>query len=351
MTAAAQAVQSNLPKAVRKQAAFAQKAYEQAYGPKDEEKKPPVEAVEVEPEQEQEEEGLEQQEQQPVVAEKAEVAKEEPPPPKVEDWEQKYRTLQGMIQREAQEKKELQRELAGVQATLAALTDARKRAEEAIPTQKRKLRQEDIDSYGEDLINVIRAAAAEEFGPQLEKLEKENAQLRQQLDGVSTRAAQSEGARVEAFLTQQVPNWRTLNEDVGFREWLMQPDPFSGTTRQELLDSAALKYDAPRIAAFFTAYLNESQAIRGHQAVEPRAEPQGQTTRRPAVDKASLVAPGRPAMTGDGGAGKEEPEFFTQAQISEFYRDVVRGVYKTDPKGKAAKERAIQRAVAAGRVR
>lgn len=287
------------------------------------------------------------------------------------DWEHKFRTLEGMLRSK-------DREIQGMQATLAAVANVQPSdpsssssgevehsSSQDTPQRpaKRHLKPEDVESYGEDFIRVMQNAArdvaANEISPELEKLRAENAALKQQLGGVSQRTARTEVERTEAFLNQQVPNWKQVNEDPEFLRWLSETDMFTGMPRQRLLDEAGKSNDGPRIAAFFTGYLNQTQALRGHQeaapAAQPQASPQPVQQGTPTVDKTSLVAPGRPSTSSGTGAGAatdtEEPQFFTDKQVAAFYKDVTRGKYKRNPKDKDRMEKAIYKAAAAGRIR
>ena len=375
----AESQQAVLPKAVRRAARAAEREHEKAYGTKDtapEAPQPPPEAPAHEASAQVVElahQAPEQPEAPPAEATAPETS--EPPPQAPEqpapavDWEQKYRTLQGMI-------KSKDREIQGMQATLAAVSKVGEPSPPSSPTDipsgapvsprkpvQRHLKSEDVAAYGQEFIDVMKAAAldaaSEQFLPEIDSLRAENAELKRQIGGVSQQAAQSEAARAEAFVAQHVPNWHEVNEDPGFIEWLQEPDPYAGVQRQTLLNSAAQAHDGPRIAAFFTGYLNQTQAIRGHQEAQPSAPPQASPQpvqqSQPTVDKASLVAPGRPSTSGGNGAGAatdtEEPQFFTDRQVAAFYRDVTAGKYRRNPKDKDRIEKAIHKAAAAGRIR
>ena len=372
---------AKLPGAVRRQVRAAEREYEKAYGKKDGAPGEPggeasSRVVDLALQDPQQPLAKPAAQDAPPPGGPAEPAVQDAPPPPAEappapaaqepqgeDWEQKYRSLQGIInQREA--------EIRGLHGTLAALTDIRREhrdnaappaaPESAPPAERaRRLKQEDVQTYGEDYLRFVKDAAydvvADEFAPEINKLRAENAELRQQLGGVEKRTVQSEAARTEAFLDQHVPTWRTVNVDPDFLNWLQQTDPFTGATRQSLLQKAN---DGPRVAAFFQAYLTESQAIRSpqgstpdtRQAEQPQPPTQGH---EPTVDRASLVAPGRPTAQG-GGAGAAttggETQIVTDKQISAFYRDVQMGKYKSNPKEKDRIERIIADAVATGRV-
>lgn len=364
--ATAEQFKPQLPKAIRNQARKAERAFNEAYRREaapaegdDALPVPPATAASAEVVNMAVQQPAEPKKDEPAAPPQAAQPAPAPAEPPKEDWEQKYRTLQGMIERESREKKALQQQIEGMQATIAAINRAQDAAQTELKsapvpgTRERRLRQEDIDAYGEDMIKVIRAAAHDEFQPLIDKLRTENEELKKQLHGVVETNARSEAQTTEQLLTQEVPNWREINESPEFLDWLAQPDPFSGVTRHDLLRQAGA---SPRVVQFFKAYLNESQAIRGHQEAQQQApEPVQARQAGPIVDKTSLVAPGRPSSsqgTGAGGAvDSEDPQFFTQKQISAFYREVQQGKWKNRPKEKDKLERAIHKAAMEGRVR
>ena len=283
-------------------------------------------------------------------------APESPPPPPVEDWEQKYRSLQGMMEREVREKRSLENRIAGLEQTLAAVSSIQEQAPKPKDNGKwqRRLQQEDVEAYGEDMVKMVRAAAHDEFMPVIEQLQAENAELKEQLGQVTRVTQQSAVSTVESLLDREVPDWKRINTDPEFLDWLAEEDTFSGRTRHELINEAGT--NGPRVVSFFKAYLNEKQAIRGHQEAGMQAPQQGQAPAQgPTVDKASLVAPGRPASPKGTGAGAavdgEEQKFFTQKQIAAFYREVQQGKWKHRPAEKEKREREIHKAAMEGRVR
>ena len=362
------AFQKKLPTAIRKQSIAANKAHKAAYTPKEE--AAPPEGAPMPPEGAASPQVVQlatQEAQEPAQAPQAPPATSAPAPTSEQaperpvaaqepatDWEQKYRTLQGMINQQGKELKARQAQIDGLQATIAAVTSVQGDDTPATPKsgKERHLRPEDIETYGEDMITVVQRAARDAFAEERTAFQAEIADLKQQVGGVQNQAAQSSVSRVEGFLDEHVPQWKQLNESPEFIAWLAEPDILSGAPRQALMDNACKEFSAPRIAAFFTQYLNESQAIRGHQEA---AAPVQNTARQPIVDPTSLVAPGRPAASGTGAGTatdhEEQPRFFTESTIREFYRDVQKGKFRGREKEKEKLERQIHQAANSGRVR
>lgn len=279
-----------------------------------------------------------------------------------ETWAQRYRSLKGMydsqMPRLQRENQRLKDQVAGIEQVLAAMQKSAPQAAPGAAPQPgetpqqaaHRLRQEDVDAYGEDMIKVIRDAAYDEILPEIRKRDAMLEELRAQLGGVTKRTAQSESQRIESYLDANVPGeWRTINSSPEFLSWLEGLDMGSGRARQELLNEAGTAGDAARVAYFFNAFLNESQAISRRA---PAQAPAPQTSgRQPKVDVSSLVTPGRPRQGGAGGAvDSEEPQVVTQTEIAQFYRDVQRGKYANKPAEKEAMEKQIFAAVQKGLV-
>jgi hypothetical protein len=367
MAEVAEQFKKPLPKAVRNQARKAERDHKKAYSPPEEVPEIPkapegtasaavLQMAAQEPQEPPHEEGVASTSVAAPAASQEPPEPPEPPAAPKEDWEQKYRTLQGMIEREVREKKALQQQIDGLQNTIAAVTSVQQTDSppaSGAQDKQQRLKAEDVEAYGEDMINVIRATAHDEFMPTIAELRKENSRLKEQLGGVADYTRKSEVQQTEALLNKEVPNWRQVNEDPEFLQWLGEPDPFSGRLRHDLLQEAGV--NGPRILAFFKAYLTESQAIRGRQEAPQQAPQPPQAQRQgPIVDPTSLVAPGRPAVQ-NAGAGaavdSEEPQIFTQKQITTFYREVQQGKWKNRPQDKDKLERAIHKAAMEGRVR
>jgi hypothetical protein len=120
------------------------------------------------------------------------------------------------------------------------------------------LTQNDVYNYGEDLIGFAQRAAAQAFAPHLQALDQQNAELRRQV-AEQTRKAMHQ--QVEAA----VPNWRDIDSDPRWHQWLGEIDPFTGVIRQQVLDDAIAAGSAPRVIAFFNTF----QAQHGGAARAP----------------------------------------------------------------------------------
>lgn len=262
-----------------------------------------------------------------------------------QDFEHKYNVLQGKYNAEVprlnNEVKTLHNELNSMRRMLASLEGA------TVPVQQRAsaklLNEDEIDDYGEDMIDVIKRAAREELAPTMERLEEENAQLRATLGRVSESVSESARDTLYQSLDIEIPNWKEINQETGFLEWLEGIDTYAGMRRGDMLTQAFENNDAARVVAFFKGYLSENAMVTGHTPPAPAQS-------EPKIDLMSMAAPGTPKGNSQQGAHSDK-RVYTQADIAAFYRDVQKGLYKDAPEQKLAIERDILSAGREGRLR
>ena len=212
--------------------------------------------------------------------------------------------------------------------------------QEPPPQPQKLLTDEDVKTYGPELIDVINRAAREAVAPELQRVEQQTRQVNQKV----TQTAQQ---GVYDALASQVPNWNEINNSAEFKRWCSLPDVYSGEVRGKLLNAAFRGANAPRVIAFFKGFLDEEVATGNAPA--PQAEPA--TPRIAAVPLETLAAPGRakPA-TGDTRVAADKP-IFTHRQVSDFYTNVRKGAFVGREPEKAAMEAQIIAAGREGRVR
>ena len=266
--------------------------------------------------------------------------------PPQEGWEQKYKVLQGKynaevprLQKRVQDQDEqlrsFQSQLTATQNLLASFSAQRESApaqsQPATPPAPAKLvKDEEVKEFGADLIDVMRRVVREEQASLLPEIDRRVAPVAQRVDQVAqvthqvgARVARSDQQTVLALLDQSVPNWREVNEDPGFLEWLAQVDPYAGRERGDLLQQAYKAHDGPRVVAFFNGYLKEHAAVTPPPAPKPAAAaPAPQRTLE------QLVAPGTPktgAASTQDGSGKR---VWSRQEIGQFYADVQAGRFK-----------------------
>ena len=238
----------------------------------------------------------------------------EPSPPvddSTSDWETRFKGLSKRY-REAQNK------IKGMEGQMEQMgellrTPPPQQAPRPPQPPPSYLTQQDVQNYGTDLIDFTQRAAAQYVAPHLQRVEQENERLRQQMAEQDRKVMHE---RIEAA----IPNWREINNDPRWHQWLALPDMYSGRIRQELLSEATATANASRVISFFNGFLAEEERATGQA---PPSHP-----REPAVPMAYLAAPGRarPASGGDTSIPPDKP-FYTRPQIAELYAQHRRGYF------------------------
>ena len=261
------------------------------------------------------------------------------PAPAVTDAaaEQRYRTLQGMYNADmARYKAELsQRDarLTQLETLLSSMQSAPAPAAPS-PQPERLVTQKDMDEYG-DSLDVMRRVSREELAAadrrivELEQLVRQlQTNIVPRVEQVAQRQAQSAEQTFWSKLAASVPEWKTVNADQKFHDWLLAVDPLIGRTRQSLLEDAQRNLDADRVASFFTTW----QGMNGTPTAQPTRDAVASELER-------QVAPGRSRAGSAPAAATTNGKMYTSQDISKFFDDVRRGLYR----GKEAERDRIER--------
>jgi hypothetical protein len=112
------------------------------------------------------------------------------------------------------------------------------------------LTQADLQNYGPELVDFSQRAAVHAVAPQL-------AQLGQQSQELMQRLQRETRARLDREVEAAVPNYREIDNDPAWHQWLRQVDPYNGRIRQELLNDAIAAGSATRVVAFFRGFMRE----------------------------------------------------------------------------------------------
>lgn len=271
---------------------------------------------------------------------------------KVEDdqsWEHRYKSMKGRYDRSEAQIRTLSEQISNLQNVIATLQTAPQnysQDDDADYSTSRLITPEEEKDYGSEFLSVVGKKAKEELTPEVAKLRREIAGLKQQLNGVGNYVAGNARERMENLMNEQLPNWKEVNVNSEFLNWLKLPDAYSGAIRHELLKAAYERNDAPRVLAFFKGFLAEEAAT--NPAERGPDLPDGATV-QPKISLETLAAPGR-AKTAAASAPAEKPSF-TRAMISKFYADSAAGRYRGKEAEKDRIERQIFEAEREGRIR
>lgn len=163
-------------------------------------------------------------------------------------WKQKYKTLQGMYDKEVPQ---LHAQVKKLTRELEELTKSIPQKAESAPKQEPKLvTDEDVRNFGEDLIEVQRKVAREvaaEFESRLEALQSENRELRDLVGNADNRISET---TFEARLHRLVPDFQQLDSDPNWIAWLDEVDPVLRAPRRTIALQAYQSGDAEGVAYY-----------------------------------------------------------------------------------------------------
>jgi hypothetical protein len=273
-----------------------------------------------------------------------------------ETWEQKYRTLQGMynadvprLQAQANKAQQEVKALSErVQQLEALLGSVQKPPADPKPKAGNKfVTDEDVETFGEESISMMRRAAREEaaaaYEPVIEELRAKiselSGELKPQITDVKEEQAKQAVAKFWADFEGAVPNWRAINDEPEFKTWLLAADPLTGQDKQSFLAAAQARRDGLGVAKFFL----EWERIK--KGDNPNPNPSTRDTKQDLEDQ---IAPGR-------GRASAPPEGETKTtwkrdEISAFYAEVTKGDFKGREAEKARIEADIIAAGKEGRI-
>jgi hypothetical protein len=250
-----------------------------------------------------------------------------------ETYEKRYKTLQGMYNADTvrlrAENQQLNQRLTQMEQLLSTLSTP---SAPAVAADRKLITDKDVEEYG-DSIEVMRRVSEESLTARDNKIAELEHMVRQmqvnvlpRVEQVAQKQALSSEQSFWAELSTKIPNWRDINADQGFLDWLMEVDPLTGVTRQSYLEDAQRSMDAYRVANFFNAW----QGMNGQQVAQP---PRGAAASE--LDK--QVAPGR--GRGNGAPSKDQTKTYSPKDIQKFFDDVRKGVYR----GKESERDRIER--------
>lgn len=230
----------------------------------------------------------------------------EPPQPQSSQddaakWEQRYRSLAGMIESRDRQIDTLHKLIAGMQSAPQA-------APSTEPPKTQGISKSDIDAFGEDLVDMARRAAHEVVAQALAKVEGDLAAIKGQLQGVTQVTQQTAQTSFEARLSQAAPNWRAIDEDPAFITWLQRVPAIA-----EAFKLAVNNQDVASLAYFFSSYEKETSPAPTPAPQVPAPEPVAKST----VEK--MVAPGRARSVVPQVAKVDERKVWTRSEIANTY--------------------------------
>lgn len=264
---------------------------------------------------------------------------------------------------------ETKREREARKAAEDKLAELQAQLEAAKAPPQDELTQDEIDTYGEDMLKVALRYVLPAFEKRLESalraLRAEFAGRIEAIEGSAERAesvvAQNEWEKFCQGVAARVPNWREIDVSPEFTAWLDEEDPVFGVPNRNALDSAGRTRNVERAARVFERFLSQQGAreSQGKQGGATGAQPgTGAPPTAPAEASgptdslAAFAAPGKPSASQGSATPDLKPgaKVWTVAEIQQFYR-TKSVAYRGREAEAEAIERDIFRAQTEGRVR
>ncbi len=249
-------------------------------------------------------------------------------------WEHKYKTLQGLFNREVptlqNQVKDLKAQLEMAVARLDKAADAKTAAATETPVADPR----DVENFGQDLVDMVNRVARASLGDIGKQLEQRLQQIESALQGTTQQVAVTAEQAFFDRLTKLVPEWETVNANQAFLGWLAEVDPILGQPRQAALDAAQQTLNADRAAAVFkafTATLPQAPAPRTSAPLDKQVSPKG---------SAASAPPQQPAA----------PKVWPQKDVIAFYEAKRRGDFRGRDAEAQRLEAEINLAMAEGRI-
>jgi len=199
------------------------------------------------------------------------VVKEEPVKSDTADYKQKYQTLEGKYKAEVPR----------LSAEIGQWKDYATSLQERI-TALEKVKPVKIDEPVTDPDIEAVTTAYPEVATLIKKMEKKHEveiqKLRSELEGGS---AEIKDLKNETVLSKQdrfdmamrtagVPDWKVIDKDPVFIEWLGEQVPYTRSTKLQLLQQAAREFDADTVSKFFLDFKESIKEPDGN--VEPQPD-------------------------------------------------------------------------------
>ena len=263
------------------------------------------------------------------------------------NWQQKYKTLQGMYNAEVPQLKQMVQDQGAkinqFENLIATINQQKQQPQAPQQTSASLLSDKDVEEYGES-IDIMRKVTKEETGNLLGEVSALKAQIAQmtqntvpQVQQLANQVGDTQEQLFWSNLAGVVPNWQEINENEDFQTWLLETDPLTGMARQSYLEDAQRRYDVGRVAAFFTTW----SGLNGNGSAQ-----QVKSTNQNELQQ--QVAPKKSRSAGAATTGTK-PSYST-ADIAAFYEDIRKGKYKGRDDERAKIERDIFAAQAEGRI-
>lgn len=191
-------------------------------------------------------------------------------------WRQRYLSLQGQYNSQVPA---LQQQVQTLTESVAQLTQQLKAKEapppEALP-EPELVTKKDVDAFGEDLVDLARRIAKDEFGKreskyikQIEALQGQLAEAKGQVGEVVQSTAASAQERFFEALDARMPGWDNVQKTSECQEWLGTRIPGTTATWDMALKDAAAKRDVKTVLEVFEVFFQKHPNLNPNKPAAP----------------------------------------------------------------------------------
>jgi hypothetical protein len=253
------------------------------------------------------------------------------PQVEVEDWEARFKSYKGVadatIHGLRQEKLMLQEDIQSLKTQMQELAGKIKEVQGDNKLDiSGMFSDEERNLIGEETIKGIEKAVGAAIDANVKPLRTELDKERSERDDAEARRVKADRESANATFLDKlgtlVPDYRKIDVDPQFIQWMKGPDTASGAPRQRLFKNAQSAGDVHRVAEFFLEY-TKSTAPKPNEKMEEKITPSNQS-----------VAPKAPDQ-------KPKDGILTMKDINKFYNDVFKGDYRNRPKDQQVMEKKV----------
>ena len=207
-------------------------------------------------------------------------------------WRQRYQSLQGQFNSQVPA---LQQQVRQLTDTVGSLTEKLEKQVVQPPNVDEQIElvtKTDVDAFGEDLVDLARRIAKEEFGKreskylqQIDALEGKLTEATGQVGEVQQTQAAATTERFFENLNQQLPTWEKIQSTTECQDWLGTRIPGVNLTWNQALLDAANSRNVSAVMEVFNAFFER------YPAYDPKTQGQTQTSARQELNR--QVAPSK----------------------------------------------------------
>lgn len=208
------------------------------------------------------------------------------PETSLEQWEQRFRVMEGKYKAEVPRLAEQNRVLS---ERLEEAIKALEKAKQPEPTDAKLVTDADIEAYGDDMVNMVRRAAREEFktlsAQFAAQMEKQFGVVAEKTARVEKQVALSEADKFWTKVTTAHPDFDTINNDPRWIAYLDSHIEGTRFTRRAVSEDALSRFDAQVVIEQLQGF-KDSIGL-GKQPAPTRPKPSLQSQVAPSSSRAS----------------------------------------------------------------